>query len=134
MEKKFRKDFSSLESIDEFVRSFAAGHALDENMVFTLNFVIEEIFTNMVKYNKESREDVEISLSKEGKKLIIRLTDFDVEPFDVTKRGEVNVNRPLTERKAGGLGIHLVKRMVDQIDYDYSDRKSTITLIKMLEE
>jgi len=134
MEKKFKREIESLEKISHFVGEFLKSHSLDNALSFSINLIVEELFTNMVKYNKESGEDVEISLSKEGKKLIIRLTDFDVEPFDVTKRGEVNVNRPLTERKAGGLGIHLVKRMVDQIDYDYSDRKSTITLIKMLEE
>ena len=47
MEKKFRKDFGSLESIDEFVRSYASANSLDAATVFAVNFVVEEIFTNM---------------------------------------------------------------------------------------
>ena len=62
------------------------------------------------------------------------LTDFDTEPFDITQTNEVDVNKRIEERKPGGLGLHLTKRMVDKIDYDYKDRKSKITLIKNLEK
>jgi len=133
-EKKFKKDYSSLEPIDEFIRSFAADNSLDGEMVFTVNFVVEEIFTNMVKYQSGSENDVSIGLSRENDALEIRLVDYGVEYFDPTSAPAVDVNKPLTERRPGGLGVHLVKMYVDDFRYEYTDGNSIITLTKNLKD
>jgi len=69
-----------------------------------------------------------------GKKLVIQLTDFDVERFDLTRVKHVDVTKDLEERAVGGIGLHLVRNMVDKITYEYKDRVACITLIKQLEE
>jgi serine/threonine-protein kinase RsbW len=56
-----------------------------------------------------------------------------VAPFDIRAVPDVDVNRDLSDRKPGGLGIHLLKRMVDDIGYEYVDGKSTTTFFKALE-
>jgi serine/threonine-protein kinase RsbW len=61
------------------------------------------------------------------------VTDFDVEPFDITKAEKVDVDLPLSERKPGGLGIHFVRDMADSVAYDYTDRRSKVTITKKLE-
>jgi anti-sigma regulatory factor (Ser/Thr protein kinase) len=132
MEKKFRKDFSSLESIDAFVRSYAAGHSLDDETVFAVNFAIEEIFTNMVKYQSSGENDVSIELSGDSRTLTIRMVDYGVEYFDPTAAPPVDTTKPLSERRPGGLGVHLVKKFVDEFRYQYVGDDSIITLIKKL--
>jgi serine/threonine-protein kinase RsbW len=134
MEKKFKREVASLENIFEFVSMFANASSIDEGTVFTINFVVEEIFTNMVKYSPESSNDILVGLEREDRTLTIRLTDFDVEPFDLTKSAEVDIRQALKERKVGGLGIHLVRKMVDRVDYEYKDRTSKVTLKKTLEK
>jgi len=133
-EKKFKKDFSSLESIDAFIRTFAADNSLDDEMVFTLNFVIEEIFTNMVKYQPGSGQDMSVGLVRENDTLSIRLVDYGVEYFDPTSKPPVDVHKPLEERRPGGLGVHLVKMYVDDFRYEYTNDNSIITLTKKLKE
>jgi anti-sigma regulatory factor (Ser/Thr protein kinase) len=132
MEKKFRKDFSSLESIDAFVRSYAAGHSLDDETVFAVCFVIEELFTNMVKYQPSGENDVSIELSVDPPALKITMVDHGVEYFDPTAAPPVDISKPLTERRPGGLGVHLVKQYVDEFSYRYVGNDSVITLIKKL--
>lgn len=134
IEKKFKKDLTSLEQIDAFIRSFAAENSLDGEMVFTLNFVVEEIFTNMVKYQPGSDKDVAVGLARDGDTLRIRLVDFGVEYFDPTAAPAVDVNKPLTERRPGGLGVHLVKMYVDDFRYEYANENSIITLTKNLKD
>jgi anti-sigma regulatory factor (Ser/Thr protein kinase) len=133
MEKHFQRDINSLDKIFEFICEFIAENKIDESTAFSINFAIEEIFTNMVKYNPENQNNISISLNKDGNKLILCLTDYDVGHFDITKLKEVDTGQPLQERKVGGLGLHIVKQMVDEIDYEYKNRNGRITIIKHLE-
>ena len=134
MQKKFRREIQSLEKVFDFIDQYFAENPIQEPVLFSVKFVIEEVFTNMVKYNiSDSNSDIAIFLNKTGNQLTIRLTDFGVNQFDITKAKEVDTTLPLEDRKVGGLGIHLIRKMVDSIDYEYSNRQSTITLIKNLE-
>ena len=98
MEKKFKKDIGSLEAIDSHIRSFAAENDLDDTTIFTLNFVVEEIFTNMVKYQPQSGRDVLLNLSRDGNTLRVTLTDYGVEYFDPTAAPPVDTGKPLSEQ------------------------------------
>jgi len=134
MQRKFERSLASLEHIFSFIRQFTESNALDEGLAFTLNLVVEELFTNMVKYNK-GENDIQIELEKQDAKVLVRLIDYDVDSFDITKAEEVDVGQHLEERRVGGLGLHLVKQMMDEIKYEYENenRTSKITLIKHLE-
>ena len=133
MDKRFKRDLNSLDGIFKFINEFSAKTGVDESVVFTINLVVEELFTNMVKYTYENNNEILLELKKEEPNLIIHLTDFDVEPFDITKTVEVDTKQSLEDRRVGGLGIHLVKQMMDKIEYEYKDRQSKIILIKHLE-
>jgi len=122
MDKKFKKDLNSLDGIFKFINEFSAKTGVDESVVFTINLVIEELFTNMVKYTYENSNEILLQLKKNADDLIIHLSDFDVDPFDITKTAEVDTKQSLEERRVGGLGIHLVKQMIDKIEYEYKDR------------
>ncbi len=134
MDKKFKRDLNSLDGIFKFINEFSAKTGVDESVVFTINLVVEELFTNMVKYTYENSNEILLQLKKDADDLIIHLTDFDVDPFDITKTVEVDTKKSLEERGVGGLGIHLVKQMIDKIEYEYKDRQSKIILIKHLEK
>lgn len=134
MEKLFKRDISSLEAIVEFSRSFITTNGVSASFLFPLTFILEEIFTNMVKYQPLGKEAVAIRLQRTKNEITISMTDYDVDPFDITSLPEVDVERPVEERSGGGLGIHLVKQLVDRIDYRYVNRESTITMIKKLED
>ena len=97
-----------------------------------LQFVVEEMFTNMVRYNSETQNDVAIQFRIEGNELLVTLIDRDVHYFDPRDRPPVDITRPVDERKPGGLGIHLTRQMMDDIRYEYVDRTSKITLVKRL--
>jgi anti-sigma regulatory factor (Ser/Thr protein kinase) len=134
MKKKFQRKIDSLENIFKFAAKFINQNQLSEDTAFSINLVIEELFTNMVKYHPGNSNDILISITKDSNKLIISLTDYDVEPFDITDTKDVNPNQSLEERRIGGLGLYFVMKMMDNVNYDYKDGQSKITLIKQLRE
>jgi serine/threonine-protein kinase RsbW len=134
MEKKFRKEMTSLDDVFDFLNRSMAVYKIDPSAAYSVSLAVEEFFTNMVKYSAAGNDDILIRISMDSNCLTVNLIENDVEPFDVTKTGEVDTARPLHERKPGGLGIHLAKHMVDSVSYEYVNRHSTITFTKNLEK
>ncbi len=132
MEKKFKRDLRSLEKVFDFIDNFIAKQGIDHSIKNAVYLAIDELFTNMVRYHPKNRNDISLALKKEKNKVIIRLIDRDVEPFDITKSKDPNIQASLDERSPGGLGIYLTKNVVDNIQYEYRDRTSIITLTKNL--
>jgi len=134
MEKDFRKSVAALDEVFAFLDGEFARHAPDPATSYALTLAVEEFFTNFVKYNPESDRDVTVGVRLEGDALLVYLVARDVNSFDVTATGPVDVSLSLEERKPGGLGIHLSRHMLDDVRYDYADRRSTIMLVKRLRQ
>ena len=133
MNRQFKRDLGELGSVFAFLDNFADQNDVDMPIVLPVRLAIEELFTNMVRHNIGADSEITIQLDRHGDNVVVVLTDLDVaKPFDPTQHREVDTEADLEDRDAGGLGIHLVKRMVDEIHYHYSatDRLSQITLIK----
>jgi sigma-B regulation protein RsbU (phosphoserine phosphatase) len=106
---------------------------IDPKTRYAVELALEEIFTNMVKYNATGKGDIRVELALRDQDVVVTITDFDTPRFDpVSEAPQVDVNRPLEERREGGLGIHLVKQMMDRIEYSHQNRTGTITLRKRL--
>ena len=103
---------------------------IDEQLLAIVDLAVEELFTNMVKYGIGSSAPVHIGIGAIAGGVEVRLTDVDVEPFDITQAPDVDVNAPIEEREPGGLGLHLIRRMADSVEYEYAKerRQSRITL------
>jgi len=129
MQRKFKRDFNELKNIVTMTESVFHEMGLQPGLRNVVDLATEELFVNMVTYNTESTEDILIEMVPHALGLEVRLTDYDVERFDPTAAGSVNVNAPLEERTPGGLGLYLVMKMVDSIHYEYRNRQSRITFI-----
>ena len=125
--RSFRRSNDALEAIFAFT-----AENMNEELRRTVDFVLEELFTNVVKYGRKSDVPVRIDIGRIAGGVEVTLTDTDAEPFDVTRAPDADINLPIERRKPGGLGIHLVRRMVDSIAYQYSaeTRTSRITFRK----
>ena len=132
MEKSFNRELRTLEAIFEFVDEFIASNRLDDEVAFPLKLAVEELFTNFVRHNSGGQERIYISLSKSDGRLVVKLKDFDVEPFDGMDAPRVDVRQSLEERKVGGLGVHLIRTLFDTLEYVYRDRTLCVTATKTL--
>lgn len=130
----FPRSFDALPAIFDFTSGEFARQGIDQRLLATIDLAVEELFTNMVKYSTGTDARVLIGLNGIAGGVEVTLTDYDVEPFDVTKAPDVDVNLPIEQRRPGGLGLHLIRRLMDSVEYEYSEasRQSRIILRKTL--
>jgi phosphoserine phosphatase len=130
--RSFERSFDSIEDIVAFTAATFADQEIDPELLPAIDFAVEELFTNMVKYSTMSSAAVRIDLARIDGGVEVTLTDYDVEPFDVTLAPDADIELPIEQRKPGGLGLHLIRRLVDSIEYEYSreSRQSRTTFRK----
>jgi phosphoserine phosphatase len=129
---RFARRIDALPDLAAFTRAFFTAQGIDERLLGSVDFAIEELFTNMVKYAPTGADGIDLVLTQVPGGVQVALTDYDVEPFDMTAAPDADVTLPLDQRRPGGLGIHLVRRLVERLAYEYvpQRRESRITFRK----
>jgi len=127
MRKKYKRSFDEIQKIVTDTERFFTQENIDESLRMKADLSLEELFVNMVTYNTETSLDILIEMKAIDNGIEVSLTDYDVERFDPTNLKQVDVDAPLAERTPGGLGLYLVLKMADSINYEYHDRTSKIT-------
>ena len=130
----FPRQIAALEDVFVFLTGFIDRHRIDDDTSFAIRFAAEELFTNMVKYNRGTTDGISlvVTIDEAGQLVRLQLTDSGVDPFDPSSLEAVNVDAPIEERVPGGLGLHLVRALVDDLSYDYADREMKVTVVKRL--
>ncbi len=93
-----------------------------------MTFAVEEVFTNMVKYNPSGPSTIGFGADVHDGRLVVRLVDDQAHEFDPLTAPDPDLQKKIAERKPGGLGIYLVKAMVQSVEYDRNGTVNTITL------
>lgn len=131
----FRRSVDALEEIFAFTAATFEREGIDPGVLGTVDFVLEELFTNVVKYGGGAASaGVQIELRKVPGGVEAILTEDDASPFDPTAAPDVDTSLPIEARTPGGLGLHLMRRLVDTMDYRYNEerRQSRISFRKTL--
>lgn len=132
----FGRSVDSIAGIFEFTSQFFVRGHVDPGLLPAVDLAVEELFTNMVKYGQpaDPRAEVRIDMVTVEGGVEVTLTDFGVEPFDVTLAPDADIDLPIGERPPGGLGLHLTRRLVDAWSYEYTKetRESRVTFRKTL--
>jgi anti-sigma regulatory factor (Ser/Thr protein kinase) len=124
---------TSLDKVFAHLDGFYSAESIDPKIAMSMSLVVEELFTNLVKYNTASRNPIVVRIGRDGGQVHLELVDRDVDRFDPSTLPEVNVEAPIAERQPGGLGLHLVRAIVDHISFEYENRVMRIAVVKNLE-
>jgi|SRR5688572_32986644 len=133
VERRFARDVNALEAVMAFVREFLSQRGAARDATLDVELIVEELFTNVVRHARGGAPEVALALHWKPPTLTLRLRDFGVEPFDVTRVPAPDLAAPLLARRPGGLGIHLVRRIADRIEYAYQNG-NTVTVTKRLDD
>jgi len=123
-----------IERVCDAIAEFSRKHAVSDKIIFTLHLALDEILTNIISYGYSDTEEhiIDIRYSLQQDFLKLEITD-DSNPYDPSNAPEPDINASLENRKIGGLGIYLIKNMMDDIKYSSENGKNTLVLTKKCE-
>ncbi len=133
LELTIENDLAQLAVVRSEVESFAKRENLSHEVGFAAKLALEELLTNTISYgySDKSAQFIEIRLEVRGDQLIIHTAD-DGLAYDPRTAKEPNTQSSLKDREIGGLGVHLVKNLMDGFEYRHKDGKNHVTLRKSL--
>ena len=141
MQRDFPRQLGSLESLYEFAEEILEASHIPPAVRFPVHLAMEELFVNMVKYNPGVATDITVDVGVTvtdktqgsdgpGQEVTVTLVDSGGVEFDVTAERRVEIDVPLERRTPGGLGIHLIQNLVDELEYNYRDGRGEVKFTK----
>ncbi|MCX6239126.1 MAG: ATP-binding protein [Bacteroidia bacterium] len=114
-----------------FLEELGEEWGLAMPLIFSLNLVLEEALTNIISYgyDDESMHTIKIYFRKNGEVLSISIID-DGHEYDPTLRSDPDITLSAEERPVGGLGIFLIKKVMDNVEYQRKENQNYLILTK----
>ena len=124
---------SELASANQTLTEFGRQHGVPEDVLHDLNLAVGEILTNIISYGYPGGGDHEITvrLGIESSEMRVAVED-DGEPFNPLEAAEADTSKPLEERAIGGLGVHLVRKLTDGLEYQRHEGRNLLVMKKRL--
>lgn len=135
LEYRLRNKFEEIEALARAVESFAAANNLPEQAVFQVNLCLDELLTNTINYGfpEGGEHEITVEIVLQGETLVITTRD-DGLAFNPLEQAEADVSQSVEERPIGGLGIHLVRNMMDEIEYRRESGQNVLVMKKLIKK
>ena len=128
---RIKNKITELEKISQFVEEICEELGLSMEMQMNLNLVMEEMVTNVIfyAYPQDEEADIELLAMSDGKEVTFVLSDQGKE-FDPTAKDDNDLSVNPAERDLGGMGIFIVKNIMNKVTYQRLEGKNLLTMIK----
>jgi serine/threonine-protein kinase RsbW len=121
---------AGIEQAAAAVERFRAAHGMAEAAAWPLQVALDEILSNIVRHASPglAAGDIDITVERRGDLVEMTVTD-DGPAFDPLQLPEPDVTAPLENRRPGGLGVHLMRKLMDRVDYVRTEERNRLTMI-----
>lgn len=126
-------NLTEISQLEPFMEKLAEAYGISPDVQFQLNLALDEALANSINYAYPEGTEGSIILEAEteGNMLVLRLMDYGT-PFDPTLQGDVDTTLSVEQRPIGGLGIFLIKKMMDDVTYVRQEEKNILTMKKLI--
>ena len=130
-ELKLKNQIGELEKVNQFIEEIGDELDLGMELRMNLNLVMEEMVSNVIfyAYPKGTEAEIELVAESDGKELSFVLSDNGKE-FDPTLKENFNPDVNPSEREIGGMGIYIVKNIMNQVSYQRLEGKNLLMMKK----
>ena len=136
MEKEIRitNDLDEITALATFVEELCSELSLSPETTMHINLALEEAVSNVIMYAYplEEHQEIRLKASMTDGQLIFLLTDKGLS-FDPTNAPDADITIPIEERAIGGLGIFLIRSIMNEVSYQRLDGENRLTMKKNLE-
>jgi sigma-B regulation protein RsbU (phosphoserine phosphatase) len=128
------KGLSELVWVQERFDTFCGEIEGNKKVIGKMHVALDELLNNVISYSGDDGpgNPIKLTLQRDEQKLIARIADQG-KPFNPLERTEPNTDASIEDRKIGGLGIHLVRNMIDEVAYERTNGRNVVTLTNLLE-
>jgi serine/threonine-protein kinase RsbW len=128
---RVKNALSELGRVSRLVERFGAAHGLTARVVFETTLALDEVLTNVISYGYDDSDthDIRIGLSCADGQLVIAVED-DGRPFNPLHAPAPALDGPLETRPVGGVGIHLVRQVMDHLEYTRRAGRNSLVMTK----
>ena len=120
-----RNDIQQIPTLSEWVE----GLDVPAELNMPINLALEELVANVMLYAYPGKQGQVLVEFAKGKDIVFTISDSGI-PFDPTQAKEADISLSAEDREIGGLGIHLVRQIMDEIYYERIDNKNILTIVK----
>jgi serine/threonine-protein kinase RsbW len=123
--------FEFLDQIRDFVAEVARDGGFNDKEIYSVQLAADEAATNIIEHAYEGIADghIELTCGMRGAELVIAMRDHG-KSFDSKKVKKPDLKADLSERQIGGLGIYLMRKLMDEVNYCSSGEGNLLTMIK----
>jgi sigma-B regulation protein RsbU (phosphoserine phosphatase) len=125
---------ASIDAVNSRFNEFADDAGMPDDIRRRVNMAFDELLNNIISYafEDENEHEIEVRVNFERQRLVIEVLD-DGRPFNPFSQESPDTTLPLEARRVGGLGIHLVQRVMDEVSYERRIDKNLVKLVKRIE-
>ena len=130
-----KSNLAELETLCQQMEKFGQLLGLTKKCIFEINLALDELFTNIISYGFADDDEhmIRVTLTPQNKTLCLSIED-DGLPFNPIDAKEPDLECTVEDCKIGGLGIHLIRNLMDDICYERCGDKNVLTLKKSIKE
>jgi anti-sigma regulatory factor (Ser/Thr protein kinase) len=124
---------TEIERVVALAERFGEEHQLPAEVVMTIHLVLDEVVANVIAhaYDDTAEHQIRVTLTFDESLLAIRVED-DGRPFDPLAAPPPDLDLPLEERPVGGLGIHIVRSVMDDVEYHRDGGRNVLIMKKTI--
>jgi len=133
IERVFNAEVNELTKVQEFLKDELKNIGFRKNDINQVLLVSEEIFINIAKYAYKGKVgNCNIKIHVDNENVLVCTFEDSGTPFNPLKRNDPDFNVSVEERNVGGLGIYMLKNIMDNIEYKYEDNKNILKITKKM--
>lgn len=130
-------DLNYLDIARAFVADVANKVGLTPAEIHDFQLVVTEAITNVIEHayaGTDGRSNVELTIEKEGQSFTVAITDYGKNKFDAEAHPNPDMTEYLSQCRVGGLGLFLMRKLMDEVEFNSDQDSNTVRFVKHIKE